>query len=349
MRFYFSGYDFVGITSALEAKGHEIVSKGRWGDGVAAQPDAWWGWCIGGKRPSDFARYLIKRAVETEADVIVMGKIFHWNKHGDWFIPPPALQQLRRLKKTLVYVSWDDPDHLQKATQSGMLQHFHAIGSCCLDDKRSWDVYRMFARRAKLFDFWPGWDQKAWEPDMAQEQEPVVDLLIGGTPYTKPNYEYAGPPRRDIALAALERGWSLELWGPDSWTKESEGGSEKLAPYYKGSFGYRERGTLWKRARVNVDVHLRAPVPLYLNDRFFMLAGSGRPFVCDRQPGVSDVFPGVSYYEPGNLQDCMNRLDILLKNQGPAKAAAQKTRKQILAHHTLAHRVDAMLEAIGAL
>lgn len=347
MKVFFSNYDFPGMLAGVRARGHEVVSNGQWGWDPKDCPDNWWVHMQRGSSPAQWGAYLSARTAETGADVLVLGKGYHWVDGVPWYTPPAALEQIRRRGTRIVYLSWDDPDHVDAACKTGMLQWVDAIGTCCLDVRRSKGPYRARAPRARIFDFWPGWDQASWEPLMAEPVTPTCDLLLGGTPYLKPTDEYAGPPRRDIAWAAIRHGWKVEVWGPPSWLNLEHGGDPALAPYYHGEYAYAERGRLWRRARVNVNVHIRYGAPLYLNDRFFMVGGCGQPLVCDDQPGVAEHFPEVYYYRGGDLAQLMDRAALILSDPAPAAARATVTRERILAKHTLAHRVDAMLAALA--
>lgn len=345
MKFLFTAYDWSGICARLRERGHEVVSKGEWGDGKA-QTDAWWNWMIDGKTPADYSEHLFKRAAETDADVIVIGKGWHVWDGRIWNIEPSCLAEQRALGRRIVYVSWDDPDQVPQVCATGMLQHVDVIGTCCTDLERCIKPYRTAAHEAKIFLYWPGWDQVAWEPTIAEPVEETCDMLIGGSAYVRPNEEYAGPARRDIARAAIKLGWNVELWGSDKWLNPHCGGPD-LARHYRGSYGYRMRGMLWRRARVNVNVHLRYGPQCYLNDRFFMLAGCGKAFVCDDQPGVAEYFPEVSYFKGGDLDDCVAKMKRLHAMHATEREQIGSTlRRRVLAAHTLAHRADAMLNAL---
>lgn len=348
MRFFFSNYDFKGLLEGLRARGHEIVSEGEWGRPLEQCPDSWWHGFHHRLTPEEYGHYLLRRLEEERADVFVLGKGFHWRENGQpWCVPPAVLFEMSRRGILLAWLSWDDPDCTPQAIGYGILPPMHAIGTCCWDEQRTLRPYRATAPRARVFLFWPGWDQAEWEPTIAEPVEETCDLLIGGSPYLKPTDEYRGPPRREIAWEAIRRGWKVEIWGGREWLLEAHGGDARLAPYYLGPYGYRERGRLWRRARLNVDTHLRYGPRGYLNDRFFQVGGSGRALVCDDQPGVADAFPEVVYFRAGDMGDLFGKLEELRGDAGMRAALGAAFRARVLAQHTLAHRADALLAALG--
>lgn len=347
MRFFFCGYSFPGLTSRLEELGHQVVSRGRWGMPLDECPDDWWSGFHNRATPDEFGKYLLRRVDEERADVFVLGKGFHWYEDGKpWCVSPAALAEMSRRGVRLAWLSWDDPDCTPEAIRSGMLLHMDAIGTCCWDERRTIRPYQNAARRARVFLFWPGWDQAAWEPTMAEPVAETCDLLIGGSPYFRPTSEYRGPARRAILWEAIRRGWSVEVWGGREWLLEAHGGDPKLEPWYRGPYPYSERGRLWRRARVNVDTHIRWGPRLYLNDRFFQVTGAGRSLVCDDQPGVADAFPEVVYFRAGDMGDLFDKLGELRDDAGMRAALGAASRARIRAHHTLAHRTDALLRAL---
>jgi hypothetical protein len=296
-----------------------------------------------GRTPVDFGEHLVRRVQATRADVVVIGK--GW--HDAWFVPPGALARVRRSGARVVFLSWDDPDQVPTACRSGMLRHADAVGTCCPDQARSVGPLRAFAPGARVFLFWPGWDQVAWEPGMQERVEETCDLMLGGSPYYRPTSEYAGPPRREIAWAAIRRGWKVEVWGGREWLDERHGGDPKLEPWFRGPYGYADRGRIWRRARVVVNTHIRHGVPGYLNDRFFMVGGAGRALLCDDQPEVWREFPEPAYFRGGDMEDLMAKATDLLEDAGYRASMGTALRHRILSSHTLAHRADAILAALG--
>lgn len=295
-----------------------------------------------GRTPEEYGAHLIRRVEETRADVVVIGK--GW--HDGWAVPAKALVQIRNTGRRLALLSWDDPDQVPTSIRFGLPFAMHAIGTCCWDEARSIRAYQAVAPRARVFLSWPGWDQAAWEPTMAEPVAETCDLLIGGSPYHRPTNEYRGPSRREILWEAIRRGWTVEVWGGREWLLAAHGGDPKLEPWYRGPYGYAERGRLWRRARVNVGTHLRWGPRAYIHDRLFMVGGAGRAYLMDDQPGVQDAFPEVVYFRGGDMGDLFDKAEELRSDAGMRSVLGRSLRDRILSAHTLAHRVDALLRAL---
>lgn len=384
MRILFVGGQYRAFHRAIRELGHDVVVLDYWhwfgqgdpNDDPGVERKWWPRW----DRPLslEMVNYRVLGAVKIFRPHALV--VFKGWRSGNERIMPGVLHQCRLEAATLnVYWSVDDPDFL------GDWNHYHNVSgawdvalTCC---RASVAWYHRRATGVEAHYFLPGFDAR-WEcdPDKWDWLPPnvpckdSVDLVITGTPY----HDITGADlgRARVAVEAVRRGLSVELYGPESWMEDQRElarqrhgpgavpmvcGDPSLRPCYRGWTWDLNEGLPYAycRARVVFNNHLRKGGRYdkdvydgYCNDKVFMIGGCGGGVqLMDHQPGVSpDVYERgkefVAYDgdDPdARLASAMNRIEWVLAHPSQALAISEAARERTLREHTWRHRAEQLM------
>jgi glycosyltransferase involved in cell wall biosynthesis len=178
------------------------------------------------------------------------------------------------------------------------------------------------------------------------------DLAITGSPYYRPfpppHYQagFAGP-RRDLALAALEAGFSVGLYGPKTWVNRRHGGDPRLAPHYRGWIEPSKIHLVHWAASVVLGTHL-VTGPRYDSGRLPWVLGAGGCLLHELRAGLREEFgDAVAWYRPGDTDGFLANLRALKADPERRQRMRTKGREIVLARHTWAHRAQRLIDIVN--
>ena len=368
MRFVFIGAHYHALRRELRDLGHECFDIDHWH------------LFNSGMNMEEANEQVRKEAIRLKPHVLIMWK--GWSR-ADLHITPVTIQEIKRATGCKTgYWCVDDPDFLGFATKHLMdLGTWDFALTCC---RASVDAYRA-AGIEHAYYFIPGHDTEWPVDDLEAWKDPptngngvrlkvefeAVDLVIIGHPY----WHTAGADlgRAQLAVAALEAGLTVEIYGPqrDTWVTDTRPHLEKQGvktPFLCGDpalseayCGWIDHEQVWrgmKRGKVVFNNHLRKGGGYdkrytgYCNDKIAQILGSGCCMLMDYQPGMDDVItPGVHYleYRPSLdwrecLESAMDLLKEIVKDDKRRYSIAKAGQQHILDNHTWGHRASELVD-----
>jgi len=333
MKIFFNGGGYHQLVNTLRIAGHQVVQGAApWVQYI--QSDSDW---------KTYSNVLLNQIKEHKPDVYICSKGFKWGR----FICPETNIAIRKITKLNIYWSQDDPFFIPKFISLGMYRGYDIALSCSTE---KFNVY--IKAGIKPYLFWPAWDSEVRQECNINEKD-KIDVIFVGTPYA-----CTAIPRKDILLWIAKQGLSLEIYGSNTWisnnqVKKSDGtifiqGDEKLKPYYKGMHtDWRSLPNLFSKARINISNHVNL-ARMYLNDRVFLVMGTGGFLMVDHNPGIEQVFAHnkeLSFYE--DWPTFKHRFNYYLKHVGVRKSIALNGQKKILTEHTYTNRAQQLLKIIN--
>lgn len=326
----------------LRKLGHDVLSNQRtdWYRAAMAHAD-----------PLEYARQAMAELKSFGPDVLCLNKGWHgWQADmGWWHVPTSFLSRAREMVKTSIYICYDDPAATPISVQLGIPQGFSHWFTTCPGIPQLFPA--MWPRiSAKIHRFWLAWDTRTSFRHVGNETEQEkVDLAITGSPYFRPfpqpHYQrgFAGP-RRDLALEALEAGFSVAIYGPQEWLKRRTGGDPRLTSSYKGWVSPDHIHVVHRQARACLGTHL-VEGPGYESGRFPWVLGAGGLLIHERRPGLREEFGDVAgWYPPGDCKAFLRTLGGILRDKPRQAKMRKEGRELVMARHTWAHRAQYLVE-----
>jgi len=365
MRFMFIGAHYGALRRELRKMGHDCLDVDHW-DLFERQ----------GKSREEVVEYIRQKAIDYRPHVYIQWK--GW-LNRDKMVPPSLAREIRdRVGCVTGYWSVDDPDFLGEWKHC--LAEFGAWDfalTCC---KASVDEYRRFGVRDPHYFLpgfdteWPIQDRDAWSSGPLTVEREAADLVIIGHPY----WHTAGADlgRAQLAVAAQDAGYSVEIYGPqgDTWITDTRPhfarrgidtpflcGDERLEGAYRG---WLEHDDVWRallRGKVVLNNHLRKGGGYnhryfgYCNDKIFQMIGVGTVMLMDHQPGLEDVIaPDEHYleYRPSLdwhvcLESAMEQLHRAVGDPELRQSIGLRARAHCLEHHTWGHRARQLVKIVN--
>jgi spore maturation protein CgeB len=284
-----------------------------------------------GKRPgllgrltgADLEKRIAKAAADAEADLVLV--------LGGYELDESTVV-LQRSATGVPWVNWF-PDGLARlddiAKVAAGYDRLYAVGS---------DVkFEIEARVGKPVEV------------LAHGADPSVYRPIKSRDQYRANVVFAGTatPAREAYLSGLVE-YGLALWGP-GWRRTS------LKDYCRGEYrSTAEYVKAYGGATVAINLHRDLPlVPVdgraSCNQRVFELAAMGVAQVVDERSDLSrwfDVETQIATFR--NKEQLKAQVEALLHNPPAAEAMASAARTEVLGRHTHIHRMQALLEGVGA-
>ena len=114
-----------------------------------------------------------------------------------------------------------------------------------------------------------------------------------------------------------------------------------------------EQVRLIQRSRINLNYgascDYNAPVASGLPERCYGIPACGGFLLCDRRTHArTDFSPGENWVEFEGLEDCVEQIAYWLDHFDAARDLAERCHAHVMAHHTYAHRAEALHSALQA-
>lgn len=348
MRALWTGYDYADFLQSMVTLGWENFAGPR---------RNWYAWAhgnmVGADKPEDraprgtpaeYGAFLRAEVERLRPQLLVLAKACDSNipapgcKPEFWHILLDDIAWVRKQGTIVVYLGLDDPGDFGFCALTNMWTEVDAIGTCCIGTREDYASYST----APVFEFWPAWDRtRKLEPP---KPEHVCDLAIVGSPYFLGTPERMGPTiaRRDIALAAMEMGVKLHIYGGANWLVEAHGGDPKLTPCYKGPVDFADVHNVMAAAKVTYCSFTRQ-AKRYANDRIFLAGGAGAFLLMEDQLFLGQEFvEGVhcDWHRRGSLDSFRERLTYWLSHEEERQLCAARMRALVLERHTYKQRAE---------
>lgn len=356
VKIWISNYDYAGLVGAFRALGWQVLCGPR---------RNWWAWAHGWEgsendhkieipktTPAEFSAFFRREMIEHRPDIVLLGKGYDSNvstescKPKFWHVLPDDLKFARDRGAAIVYLTLDDPNDFGMFGRTSLPDHCDAIGTCCIDTR---DAYRAYTN-AHVFEWWPAWDLTRI---VQTRREYKCDLAIVGSPYLSPvdraDGDMSGPSisRRTIAAAAIEAGYKVKIWGPDSWLERSRGGDPDLRSVFQGWLPGHENHNVFATAAVTYNSFVRY-ARRYANDRIFLVLGAGGVLLSESQLLLPDAFPEIVWHKRGDVDDFLVKLRSVSKAKTRTKLAVAGQHR-VLAEHTYVERANTIAVEYAAI
>jgi hypothetical protein len=222
---------------------------------------------------------FIKFIVDNEIDIVL------W-----WFIniPTDRFKYIKEQTRTIyMFFNWDEPHnwsycdiekkmpYIDKAfvTCSGTLETYRRNGCEAFCQYPGYDPAINYIIETYNFDEYSKYacdisicctnlyDDKSKYPDQYIERKKIIDTIYG---------------------AQKEFGFKFHIYGPGHFKKLYPGSYREFANYY-------DLNKIFNYSKINLCTHVLCNIPGYLNERLFLIGGSGGLALVDYVQGMEDV------------------------------------------------------------
>ncbi|NIT58658.1 MAG: glycosyltransferase [Aliifodinibius sp.] len=390
MRIMFIGAHYHAFHEALEAAGHELMILDYWrwfsmGDEGDARFTNLWAREGDALGVDEVNARCVVAAREFIPDVVV---VFKGWKDGQRKIWTRTMRQIKNeLNSVICYWSVDDPDFVNFWKHDMSAANLWDVAlTCC---KASVEVYRNCGVKDPHYFLpaydpaWPVDDSEAWDDAVKRELPEVVpesiDVSIVGSPYWSGSA--VDVARTKVALACIDAGFSVKVFGPEVWTKNTRHevraahsgatnpflcGDERLKAHYGGMLQHDDVWIPYRSSKIVFNNHLRNPLHTggghgdaylgYCNDKLFQIAGTGGGTqLIDWNPGISpDVYEAdveiLEYKCSRSDEECldaaMSQIHWLLENEDKRREISAAAKDRTFRDHLWSHRADHLLEIV---
>ena len=158
----------------------------------------------------------------------------------------------------------------------------------------------------------------------------------------------AGYPNRRVAFRRL-MGLDFKIWGSD-W--EGEGVLRKHIQLDGARVSSREMVKIFNATRINLNLHssVRAEEAVtrgdFVNPRTFELAACGAFQLVDNRGLLPELFGPDELAMFSGMDELLERIEYFLARPEEREQWARRGRERVLAEHTYAHRMAALIEHI---
>lgn len=147
--------------------------------------------------------------------------------------------------------------------------------------------------------------------------------------------------RRAAMIKQLSK-FNLKLFGGEEWKKHISGNIE-----YMGETGFRNSIKVMNRAKIVLHTQ---PLQLCrgLNERVLNASAIEAFTLASDIPTIKETFgDSVGYYNCSTFEDIADKVSYFLKNEDERNEMAMRARKIVEEGHTITHRTDSLLSALG--
>ena len=162
------------------------------------------------------------------------------------------------------------------------------------------------------------------------ERREQMDLLLGAAMDVT--------PRLENGLEIFSR----QLGGDDRYQFPSP-----LAERVVGSLNYQQMLSAYRAYKVFLNVNTVVGSPTMCARRVFEISACGTPVVSTPNPAISATFPADEVVQVGERDEAGFALRALVNSPEIRDRMVHRAQRRIWAEHTYAHRVDAVLDAVG--
>lgn len=208
-----------------------------------------------------------------------------------WYIGIPSLDMDKIVNNSSmckhIFFNWDEPQNWSLCDIKNKAKYFDSVFVCC--EEKLNDYINLGTKHSYLL--YPGFDKQIHHPlieDLDDIDKYSCDIsFICTNLYT--NYdEFPNQfiPRKqlvdDIYLNQKKYGYVFHLYGPQQF-------GELYPDSYKGFINYEDTNKVFNYSKINLCTHVNYNQYKYLNERTFMILGSGGLLYVDPVYGIHDV------------------------------------------------------------
>ena len=337
MRILFAGTPSAALPRDVARLGHEVL--------FPAETD-WWAAMQAGVPPDRYADALWAACKAARPDALVVHKGWHWwHERERWAVPAEVLWGLRKLVPAILYLCADDPAATPVTIALGLPAPCDVWLTTCpgiVDAPLHAGRYC-----ARIEEFWLAWDEDV-RPQVDPELAGVQVALTGHPyyrPFPAPHYQLGfATVRRDLVRRAIECGLRPGIWGPSTWTEESQGGDPKLAAWYRGWLDPSQIHVVHGSVGACVGTHL-VEGRRYESGRCVWTLGAGGVLVHELRPGLADEFGDAAlWFRPGDIEGALSLCERLSADHELSARMRAEGRALVLERHTWVHRAARLVE-----
>lgn len=185
-----------------------------------------------------------------------------------------------------IYFNWDEPYNWKICDLAAKSRY---IDIACVTCNETLETYRRSGAKHS-YCIYPGYCPKTHYPFWLDDKPIIykydISFICTNLYADKTAYPDQIVDRKKLIDTIYENqkqyGYTFAIFGPDSF-------KELYPDSYKGFVKYDDTGEVINRSKINLCTHVVGNKKGYLNERVFMIMGSGGLLMVDPVPGVEDI------------------------------------------------------------
>jgi hypothetical protein len=213
-----------------------------------------------------------------------------------WFINIPTFEfiEIKKISGTkYAFFNWDEPYNWKCCDIINKMSYFDAVFVTCKD---TLNVYRKYGCN-EAYCLYPGYDINTNYPikntntneSLENRKKYECDISFCCTNLYDDNklypFQYVNRKKiiDDIYNGQKIHNYIFHIYGPESF--------KDLYPMsYRGFAKYDDLNKIFNYSKINLCTHVISSAKGYLNERIFLIGGSGGLVLCDYVSGIEDIF-----------------------------------------------------------